>query len=386
VTAQDIEDLAVGAAIFGTGGGGDPYVGKMMALGAIRKHGDVTLLDPDEVADDAFIVPTAMMGAPTIMLERVPSGDETVKALRLLEEHVGRRAAATMAIECGGINSTIPFSVAARAGLPVVDADGMGRAFPELQMETFSVYGLPGSPIALVDERGDQAVIRTVDNLMLEWLARGVTVRMGGAAHIAEYSMTGAEMKRTAIKRTLSLGMRLGATLRRAHEEKMNPLEALQAATEGSDYGKAIPLFVGKIIDLERRTTAGFAVGSVEIEGYDHHAGERLHIRFQNENLVAQVGGRSLATVPDLITVLDAETGYPLTTEGLRYGYRVLVIGIPAPEIMRTPDALAVWGPGYFGYKDLAYTPLELLHPHFYTAARLSDEKRRRYGAQLAKV
>ena len=50
----------------------------------------------------------------------------------------------------------------------------------------------------------------------------------------------------------------------------------------------------------------------------------------------------------------------PITTERLRYGYRVRVIGIPTPAMMRTPEALAVWGPRAFGY-DLDFVPLELL-------------------------
>ncbi len=33
---QAIENIAIGAAFLGTGGGGDPYIGKMMALTAIK--------------------------------------------------------------------------------------------------------------------------------------------------------------------------------------------------------------------------------------------------------------------------------------------------------------------------------------------------------------
>jgi hypothetical protein len=135
---EHLRDLARGAAILGTGGGGDPLIGRLLVEQAIREHGPVTVLDPDELDDDAFVIPTAQMGAPTVIVEKIPRGSEPVGALRALERHLGRTADATMPIECGGINSMIPLLVAARTGLPVVDADGMGRAFPELQMETFS--------------------------------------------------------------------------------------------------------------------------------------------------------------------------------------------------------------------------------------------------------
>lgn len=39
-----------------------------------------------------------------------------------------------MAAEVGGANSFEPLVVGAKVGLPVLDADGMGRAFPELQV------------------------------------------------------------------------------------------------------------------------------------------------------------------------------------------------------------------------------------------------------------
>ncbi len=50
-----------------------------------------------------------------------------------------------------------------------------------------------------------------------------------------------------------------------------------------------------------------------------------LTVGFQNEFLVATTGDEVLATTPDLISMLDLETGEPITTEGLRYGHRVAV-------------------------------------------------------------
>src|SRR3989442_2475658 len=111
VGLSEMHDIASGAAILGTGGGGDPYIGKLMALTAIRDHGPVTLLDPTEVPDDWFVVPTAIMGAPTVLRERIPRGDEAVASLRLLEKYHGRKADATMPIEAGPGDTTDPVAV-----------------------------------------------------------------------------------------------------------------------------------------------------------------------------------------------------------------------------------------------------------------------------------
>ena len=72
---KHIEDIALGASLLGAGGGGDPYIGKLMAMGALKKYGPVTLLDPDEVPDDALILPMAMMGAPTVLVEKAANGE-----------------------------------------------------------------------------------------------------------------------------------------------------------------------------------------------------------------------------------------------------------------------------------------------------------------------
>ncbi|MDQ1084957.1 DUF917 family protein [Microbacterium sp. SORGH_AS 344] len=81
---------------------------------------------------------------------------------------------------------------------------------------------------------------------------------------------------------------------------------------------------------------------------------------FQNENLTARRDGLLVAIVPDLICITDIESAEPITTEGLRYGQRVRVLGISTPDIMRTPGALAAFGPSAFGLAD-AFEPVEQL-------------------------
>ena len=359
LTVADLPDLARGATLLGTGGGGDPYIGKML-VERVLGDGSITVLDPDDLADDLFVIPTAQMGAPTVMIEKIPAGFEPTLALRTLEDHLGRRADATMPIECGGINSMIPLVVAAETGLPVVDADGMGRAFPELHHETFHVYGVSGSPMVVTDDAGSQVVIETADNRAMEWLARGVTVRMGGVAYIADYAMDGATAKRVSIGGTIGVCAKIGAAIRHAREHHLDPFDHLVAALADTTYAPARPIFSGKVVEVFRRTVEGFVRGVVAIAesgARDGTAGRRMEIEFQNENLVARVDGEVVAIVPNLICVLDADTAEPITTEELRYGQRVTVMAVSVPEIMRTPAALAVWGPRAFGY-DIDFAPL----------------------------
>lgn len=376
ITGQDLAYLAIGAAILGTGGGGDPFIGTLMARQAIEEEGPVTLLEPAELDDDALVIPTAMMGAPTVMLEKIPEGMEVVRALRAEERRLGRKADATCPIESGGANSQIPFVAAARLRLPVVDGDGMGRAFPELQMETFHIYGVAGSPAVLADERGALVTIEARDDFQLEWLARGVTIRMGGHAMLVDYPMSGADFKRTAVPGTISMGMAIGRAVATARSIGKHPIRAVCDATRDTVYGAGIPLFEGKLVDVERRMREGFAVGRAVLQGLGASQGKQLVVEFQNENLVAIEDGRVVASVPDLITVLDSETATAITTERLRYGQRATVIGIPTPETMRSPEALRVWGPEAFGYA-IPFVPLERRFADYYRERGVPPTKER---------
>ncbi|GBC69355.1 hypothetical protein HRbin01_01053 [archaeon HR01] len=352
VKRQDIEDLAVGAAILGTGGGGDPYIGKLMAHQVIERKGPIELLDPAEIDDEALVIPSAAMGTPTVLIEKVPSGDEAIKAFELLQKYLNKKATCTCPIEAGGVNSTIPFVVAGAMNIPVVDADGMGRAFPELQMVSFTIYGVKASPMAMADEKGNGVLFETIDNLWTEKIARVTTIKMGGTAWIALYACNGNKFKESSICRTVSKGIEIGRSLREAKARGVNQLDALLDSTSGH------LIFRGKIVGVERANIGGFARGEATIQGLDDYKGQTMTIRFQNENLVAEVDGRIIASVPDLICIIDSETIKPITTERLRYGYRVLVVACPCSEKWRSSEGLKLVGPKYFGY-DIEYQPIE---------------------------
>src|SRR5262249_51757488 len=148
-----------------------------------------------------------------------------------------------------------------------------------------------------------------------------------------------------------SKGIRIGEALAGA---KGSPVAALIAELD------AFQLVTGKVLDVERRTTSGFVRGSVVIEGLREDAGRLIRLELQNENLVALERGRVLASVPDLITVLDSETADAIATETLRYGQRVTVIAFACDPVWRTERGIAVAGPRAFDY-DFDYQPVEEL-------------------------
>src|ERR671937_1951119 len=219
-----LEEIALGATVLGTGGGGDPTLGKLMAQQAVARHGPVRLLPLDEVPDDEWIIPTAMMGAPTVLVEKIPSGTEVLDAFKMLERRLRCRAVATVSVEAGGVNSMIPIVVAASLGVPLVDADGMGRAFPEIQMVTPTLHGVSATPMAIADEKGNQVLLETPDNFWTERLARTVTVQMGCSTCIALYAMQGKTAKKALVPGTISVAREIGRTLLTCREQKRDPI------------------------------------------------------------------------------------------------------------------------------------------------------------------
>src|SRR5690606_19248198 len=254
VTTDHLDALEIGAGILGTGGGGNPYLGKLIARRFVEEGARIEIVDPDEVPDDAVVVSVGGMGSPTVSIERLRRADESVRALRALERHTGTRVTHLVPSEIGGSNSTTPMVVAAQCGLPVIDGDGMGRAFPELQMETFVMYGVTPTPAALCNHHGHIAIFDAIDDATtLERYARAVTIQMGGSAGYAFPLMTGRQTRQTVIRGTLSLAIRLGEAVLAARRDKTDPVAAVCDVTGGQR------LFTGKVTDVERRMTGRFA-------------------------------------------------------------------------------------------------------------------------------
>jgi DUF917 family protein len=297
-------------------------------------------------------VAIAMMGAPTVMVEKMPGGKECIEAFNAVESFLGKPIKYVYSIEAGGINSTIPITLAAQLRKPLIDLDGMGRAFPEIQMVTQSLYGVTAHPFSMADEKGNSALLSTIDNRWMETFARSIAVNMGATAIIGAYAASGKQQRESAVHGTMSKAEEIGRTIREARAAHSDVIQALKDVTKG------YVVFHGKLTDVQRRTVAGFARGEATLEGIGADAGSQMSIQFQNENLAASRDGQIVVSVPDLITMVEEDTGEPITTEQLRYGFRVLVLAMPAHPHWRTAKALDVVGPRYFGY-DIDYVPVE---------------------------
>lgn len=356
-----VRDLTRGAVLLGTGGGGDPYIGELLLRHQLNEGRHVDVIDVDELADDAFVVCIAGIGAPTVLIEHLQADDVCLKLLRSMEKHTGRKVDAIIPAEVGGLNSVIPLALGAQVKLPVVNADGMGRAFPHIDMVTYSVYGSRACPMVLANELGDTVIIdAATSDRKVEDIARVVTGALGAMTYGCLYPMSGKEVKERAIQNSISYSMGIGKAIREGRESSPDPVEHLIRHLHNPIENRfAKLLFDGKITDVNRETRDGWHIATVHICGLND-ADDHFTIELQNEYLRASHNGATVCIVPDLIAIVDRETAEPLTGERLKYGLRVKVIGLSADPMMRREECLRVFGPKAFGF-DGAFQPMEQL-------------------------
>lgn len=366
IDKKAIQEINLGASILATGGGGDPEIGLLWAYNVLDEGKTIVMIDPEDVPDDILAASCACLGAPVVLTEKPPSYDVLNNAIRKLQQYAGRELEATIPLECGGVNSTVAYAAAGEFEVPVIDVDGMNRAFPELQMTSWATSGVNSSPTVSCDERGNVTVIDTnVDDRMAENIARRTAMAYGGNSWIATYMMTGKQIKDSSILYSQSIAWELGKAVMYAREKHLDPVEEMLENLKRTRNVIGMRVFKGKIVDISREfggeSTKGFSLGRIKIEGLEEYKGRIAEIDFQNEWLNLRIDGKIRCLPPDLIAIVDSETGEPIRSDIMKYGYRGSIVLIPAHERMRTPRGIEMFGPRYFGY-DTDYVPVEELN------------------------
>jgi uncharacterized protein len=344
---QDIDTLARGVAILGSGGGGDPEFERVVVRDLIDGGAVVTLINMEELPEKSAIFPVALVGAPLVTLEKIPTKNQIDLLFSTIRAEAGEQSLVLMPVEIGGGNGIVPFIVAARTGLPVLDADLMGRAFPEIPMVTPTLYGIEGTPFTLI---GTDSVVKIshAPKNRLEALCRALCVELGSTALATAYPMDTYMVRRVAISGSISRAAALGEIVESARSSYADPIGALCAYSDAIEAGRGIITEVIHTIDK------GFLVGSVTISGET-----TLKIFFKNEYLVVKKEGAFFATTPDIIALFDIETGIALTTDMLLRGIRCAVLIFQAPAEWRTAAGLALVGPQAFAFSTSYVSPYQ---------------------------
>jgi N-methylhydantoinase A/oxoprolinase/acetone carboxylase beta subunit/DUF917 family protein len=380
----DLAWLADGCYVLGCAGGGTPAPSFIQLRDIVREGHTIRIIDQSSLKDDALIYWGGHMGSPAVSVERLQS-TETVQAFEVLMEYLGHTSVdAVMGLEIGGANGMEPMLVGSSRffNAPVIDGDWMGRAYPTYWQTTLAVHKPRELVPCAIDSGDGKSIImtRASDDEIVDRALRTSCSEMGSRVGMAAKPTTTDNVRKYGVLNTCSLAWRIGRCIARSLFSNQLSTVAESIIHEAGGPNAAKVLFRGKIVEVERRLYKGHSHGALHIAAFDEHehdengtsqrmasvaSGGTLRIPFKNENILAEHtsadGSRTkiIASVPDLIAVLDNGSGRALGVPEFKYGYRVTVIGITcSPQWTSTAAGLEIGGPKAFGYDDVVYKPI----------------------------
>jgi DUF917 family protein len=327
----DLEDVVNGACFLGSGGGGPLGMAQNMIQTILSFTDKITVLDVDEVGAADTIAVTAYIGSATVAAHTALKHRSPTDACQRLAQAIGRPLAGVVPAEVGAVNSLVPMAVTAFLDIPIIDADGAGRAVPEIMLTTYAGHQVPISPVVLANDVDEQVLLHVRDAVAAERLVRHIvtTPPFGGIGGLALWPMDGSTLRTSAIAGTLQHAQSLGAALRWAREKGADPVQTILSHLGGT--GKL--LFFGNVVRITTQTTGGFDFGTVVLQNDE---GSQVWVYSQNENMLAWRDDDSapIAMSPDLICYLTAD-GLPLSNADLQQDQSVSLIGVQAQPAMR---------------------------------------------------
>ncbi len=369
-SVDDCTDFIDGCLFMATGGGGDPATGAAILEAALADGLDIGWTDKALIGDETL---TAMIYGMGSIAPAGADQDELLRTLRVgaaprseahsmqeavgvLSEYLGEPIGCIVVAELGACNSAAPLVVAARLGIPVVDGDYSGRAVPEEMQSTPHVYGVASDPFASVDQWGNTTIVaKAANSYMLERVGRHLSMAGVTGTAVASTAIRADQMKEILVPGTLTQCLEIGRACRLAAGRGEDPVDAALKVVDGWR------LFEGTVTAKRWEDSGGFMVGTLDIDGTGRSAGRSLRAWFKNEIHVTWLDGEPWVCSPDLVTLVNPETGRGYTNTDIDVGDRVAAVGMRGLDVMREPNALAsASGPAYFGF-DIGYVPIEEL-------------------------
>jgi DUF917 family protein len=352
---DDFKALVLGASILATGGGGDPDAGlKLLVDGYVNRGKELRVYDLDEVSSSSLVASAYYVGS--LMPERQHGRevDAVRRALAVLREKLGYSVDYFIPVELGGENTAVALYAASSVDIPVVDADRVGRAAPEIHQDTLLVGGLKLVPASASTPSGTTVVVLDYGSVdEYEGILRRLSVLGGGYAAVVDGVVEVGKAIHVLVRNSITRCIELGR-------------KVLEARTSGRDPVKTIAeelggwvVFHGKIVRWEWRSEGGFLTGTLEVEGLKGFEGRRLRSFVKNEHIMVWIDDSPLVMPPDLF-ILVRDDGEPVLNNKVSPGMKVWGVAAPAPPIWRTEKGLELFGPRHFGF-NYEYVPVEKL-------------------------
>ena len=345
LSKKDVEEILYGATLLGAGGGGSLHDGlRLLSEVANKKEVKVEMVDPEEMDPNDYAVMVAGIGAPRVLKEKNfgPEAWYAFDAMRKVAFFAGKNLKYIMAGELGGFNTMVPMYVAMLNDIPFVNGDGNGRAVPELSTGLYPIYDIPPTPLVMAGRDGNVIVSYLKDpqdHQSAENIARHICMAYGMSAAFCTWIVNKIDITEKLAPKSIDKCQKIGAAILKAKNENRDVVEEIKKVV------KCKEIFQGTINKIELKSEGGFDFGTTEITGTGKFKGEVCRIDFKNENLLARnTQNQVIATVPDLICLIDVDKKVPLTNAETEEGLNIAVIGIPAPDNwLKKPEGFTCW-------------------------------------------
>ena len=364
LSPEDISPLLEGLAIMGTGGGGNPAWGRMILEQDVAMGRQWTLIDPDDLADDATIVCGGIMGSVKKLEEigfaNVLQGWETnfplAEVTKIMAGLLGRPIDAMIPFECGGLNTPIVLTLGARLGIPAVNGDALGRSAPETNMTSFIGHGIQIPPMPIIDQDGNVVIVyQSDDPTYPDEVGRIVVSKGGYMGANNHYPMSGAQLKQAVIPRTITGALELGKRVEAARQAGDDPIATIRAYFNAPEKFQ----FHGRVTDMREEEHLGFYFTTAMLTGLGDSSGQQAELIIKNETMLYKLDGSVVCMFPDLALMLEPETGRGIMSVELQKGSELVLLATPCHARLQASAKSEVgrraMSPARFGQPGLVY-------------------------------
>jgi DUF917 family protein len=347
IGAEDVPALYEGAKFYAPAVGDASRASLTSWLtGLLEREGPVPLHRVETMAPDTPCVSVCVLGSGSALADLPPAGDEFVSAIRQIERLQGVRFGAVYPLAAATVSALVPVVAAAQLGVPLLDADGMGRAFALIHHTAMHLAGISPTPLVACGPTGDSVLVEALTAPRVDRLLRASVDTLGGWAALASYPTTVGALRRAALPGTVSRIANVGRVLLQPSDPDLL-ISRLAAITGCRRLGR------GRISELEQlsRPSDGGIPAHPSSVVIDETEGLRrqLRIELRSEIVAVFANGELIAGAPDLLCLVDTARGALATLDNLERGDLVDVLVTPGDAVWYSNEGMAMVGLGFHG-------------------------------------
>lgn len=323
LTADDVDTLALGCELLGSGGGGSTAAARLILRHQLTMRGPLRLIRrPDP---GLLVACVGAVGSAALMLEDLPSAAPFVRVVDTIRRH-GTPVNAVFPLEVGGVNGLLAPLTASALDVPLVDADPKGRAYTQVHRSVLGAT-VPMTSLAFANTSSESAYFEADDGAAIERMVRSILPAVGGWGAVACFAGRADAIISHAVTGSVTRALSLGCDL-----------QAAMSGDPGAVLSRpdVVEAFDGTVTEVVRRP-------GVEVDGVaslrHHRQGTIARLDFANEYVGLYTDGALTASAPDIICVLDERTWRPIPVERLGIMQRVRIIAIKAPPSLSAAHA-----------------------------------------------